>query len=138
MGTKTKVWQLGNGYSLLCVYKYFHIWFLFRFTTSRRWYLYGGAFNGRELSSDEVKNLIPEWTPWVNAFGISNSPPEFIESPMLANPLDGVIKELNTIKHGTGTIKSKKENSKKLINESSINDSDKLKLMNQMSEVYDD
>lgn len=69
-GTKTKKWNLGNGYQLLCVYKYFHIWFVIRFITEKRWYLLSNSRSeDREISAAQVAQLLPSGIPQVSAYG---------------------------------------------------------------------
>jgi len=68
-GTKHKSWDLGNGYTLICAYKYFHIWFILRFITSKRWFLQGeNRFEDKELTFEQVKKLVPQGMPKISAY----------------------------------------------------------------------
>jgi hypothetical protein len=67
-GTKHKYWDLEDGRSLLCVYKYTHLMFVIRFITSKRWFLQGERRSeDRELSADEVYKMLGE-LPKVSAY----------------------------------------------------------------------
>jgi hypothetical protein len=68
-GTKQKSWDLGNGYTLLCVYRYFHIWIVIRFITRKNWYIQGDRRSeDRELTYEQVKQLIPSGAPRISAY----------------------------------------------------------------------
>lgn len=68
-GTKSKRWDLGNGNTLLCIYKYFHLYFVLRFVTSKRWFIQGEMrSNDRELTYEQVKQLLPGGAPKVSAY----------------------------------------------------------------------
>lgn len=68
-GTKTKSWDLGNGYKLVCVYKYFHLYFIIRFVTSKKWYLQGeNRSEDRQLTHEQVQELLPAGAPRINAY----------------------------------------------------------------------
>jgi hypothetical protein len=57
--TKNKTWDLGNGYSLLCATRYFHLYYILRFTTSKRYFLMGDRRSeDRELSREDAANLL--------------------------------------------------------------------------------
>lgn len=66
-GTKHKTWYLGNGYTLLCVYKYFHLYFLLRFVTSKKWYIQGHN-TYKQVSKQELEELFGGKLPIVNAY----------------------------------------------------------------------
>lgn len=68
-GTKSKTWNLGNGYILLCVYNYFHIWYILRLVTSKRWFIQGAnRLEDREISYEQVREILPYDTPKINAY----------------------------------------------------------------------
>jgi len=68
-GTMHKSWHLGNGYTITCVYKYFHLWFVLRFVTEKKWYLQGDSRSeDRELTKEQVQKLIPTGLPKINAY----------------------------------------------------------------------
>jgi hypothetical protein len=67
--TKRKAWSLADGNSLICVYKYFHLWFILRFITSRRWFVQGqDRANDRELTIEEVSALLNNEMPKISAY----------------------------------------------------------------------
>jgi hypothetical protein len=67
---KTRKWDLGNGYQLVCAYKYLHIYFILRFITQKKWYLIGDSrAEDRELTKEEVGQLLPDGMPHISAYG---------------------------------------------------------------------
>lgn len=68
-GTKSKSWNMGNGYTLTCQYKYFHIWFVLRFITKKRWFIQGDKRSeDREVTYQQLKKLMPDGVPRINAY----------------------------------------------------------------------
>ena len=67
-GTKHKAWDLSSGYTLLCVYDYFHLFYLLRFVTEKEWYLQGDSRSeDRELSLEQLLEILPT-EPVVSAY----------------------------------------------------------------------
>ena len=68
-GTKTRSWDMQNGYTLICVYRYFHIWFVIRFITGKRWFIQGDKRSeDKELTEQEVKDLLVGGAPRISAY----------------------------------------------------------------------
>jgi hypothetical protein len=68
--TQTKTWDLGDGKHIVCVYRYFHIWFILRFITTKKWYLQGNIRSeDRRLTVDQVHDLAPNLNIRVSAYG---------------------------------------------------------------------
>jgi len=68
-GTKSKRWDMDNGYMLICQYRYFHIWFILRFITKKRWFIQGDKRSeDREITFEQVKQLMPNGVPRINAY----------------------------------------------------------------------
>jgi len=71
-GRRSKSWDLGNGYSLLCVYKYFHFYYIIRFITEKKWYLQGDRrSDDRYVTADQVRELLGGQLPQVSPYSAS-------------------------------------------------------------------
>lgn len=66
-GTRQKSWALADGQQLLLVYKYFHLFFIFRVASDQKWFLIGNdRREDREISVEQVRVLFPANTPSLN------------------------------------------------------------------------
>lgn len=85
---KTKRWDLGNGYQLVCAYKYFHLYFILRFITQKKWYLIGDSRSeDRELTKEEVGQLLPDGVPHISAYGTTGETVALkVSQTILKNP----------------------------------------------------
>jgi len=71
-GRRTRIFNLGNGFQLVCVYRYFHLWYVIRFITSKEWYLQGESHYGtRQLTNSQLNELLHGQIPVVSAYGAS-------------------------------------------------------------------
>jgi len=104
-GRNKKIYDLGNGYALICVYKYFHIWFILRFVTSKEWFLQEiSSQHTKAIKKRQVEQLLGRRVPFIHDYGA-----------IFGNE----VKELDW--HGTDkqTSKSEKnEETRKVISES--------------------
>jgi len=69
-GKRRKVFDLGNGYVLICVYSYFHISFILRFVTSKKWFIQEvSTQHAKELTAIQVRQLLGRKTPFIHDYG---------------------------------------------------------------------
>jgi len=68
-GTKTKYWDVGNGYFVVCVFRYAHFMFVIRSITSKKWYVQGERRSeDRELTDAEIDQFYEEYDPKISAY----------------------------------------------------------------------
>jgi hypothetical protein len=68
-GSKSKSWELEDGNTLICVYRYFHIWFVIRFVTSKRWFIQADKRSeDSEATQEEVVKMFKGNVPKINAY----------------------------------------------------------------------
>ena len=66
--TRRKHWDIGNGYTLRCSFKYFHIWYIIRLITDVNWWIIGPDGKIRMVSKSQLDELLPSGAPNISAY----------------------------------------------------------------------
>lgn len=67
---RRKVFDLGNGYVLICMYEYFHISFILRIVTSKKWFIQEvSTQHAKALTATQVRQLLGRRTPFIHDYG---------------------------------------------------------------------
>jgi hypothetical protein len=63
-GRKSREWPLPDGSVLALVYRYMHIWWIFRLSYGRKWFMLADQRSqDREVSPTEVQRMFPAGAP---------------------------------------------------------------------------